>query len=99
VPEVRAGRSISALLDRRDPWATLEAPSPGEARRAARYGALVSQLAAGRLSSADFRRRVESWRPLRSERFLADPDRVLAELEVRRAADVELFHYSSGRRP
>jgi len=97
VPEIRAGRSISALLDRPNPWAELNTPTPGEARRAARYDALVGQLAAGRLSPADFRRRVESWRPIRSEHFLADPDRVLAELEVRRAADIDVFHYASGR--
>lgn len=96
---VRANRAISIYVDRPEPWLVLDSPTPGETRRAARYDALVGQLASGRLSPAIFGRRVAGWRPIRGERFLSDPDRVLAELEHRRARDEELFYYESGRAP
>lgn len=96
-PSVRAGRAISAFVDRPDPWSVVERPTPGEARRLARYDSLVGQLAAGRLSPRAFERRVSAWRSIRGERFLSDPDRVLAEIERRRASDEEIFLYRSGR--
>jgi len=96
-PAVRANRAISVFVDRPDPWMVLAAPTPNETRRAARYDALVGQLASGRLSPAAFNRRISGWRPIRGERFLSDPDRVLAEIERRRASDEELFYYESGR--
>jgi hypothetical protein len=69
-----------------------------DAQRAGRYMALVGRLANREIGPDTFRRRVHSWRPLPGGlRFLADPDAVLAFIEVRRAADVELFVYESGR--
>jgi hypothetical protein len=71
---------------------------PRESRRIARYMSLVGQLADGRISKAGFHRKVSRWRPLpNGMRFLADPDAVLAIIEARRAADVEIFSYESGR--
>ena len=96
-PAVRARRSMSAFVDRPDPWMVVEQPTQGEARRLARYDSLVGQLASGRITSATFQRRVSGWRTIRGERFLSDPDRVLAEIELRRASDLELFYYDSGR--
>jgi hypothetical protein len=40
---------------------------------------------------------VRGWRPIVGERFLSDPDAVLALLEDRRASDLEVFYYESGR--
>ncbi|MGP0108118.1 MAG: hypothetical protein ACLPR9_04515 [Acidimicrobiales bacterium] len=96
-PSVRAGAEISVLLDRPDPWTVLEAPTRLEKTRAARYDALVSNLVQGKISSRAFRRRVDSWVPIRGERWLSDADRVMAVLEGRRAAGEDLFIYRSGR--
>ncbi len=75
----------------------LEAATRREAIRAGRYENLTGQLAAGRISPKRFQERISNWRPIRGERFLADPNRVLAVLEVRRAGEMDLFVYSSGR--
>jgi hypothetical protein len=64
--------------------------------RAGRYADLVGKLDAGRITAAEFRRRVSRWRPIAGERFLADPEAVLAILEQRRARDVEVFVYQFG---
>lgn len=96
-PEVRARRVISVLLDRPDPFVLIEAPSRGEASRAGRYNSFVGKLAAFRMTPKQFERQVSSWRPIRGERFLADPDRVLAWVEARRASGQELFVYEPGR--
>jgi hypothetical protein len=96
-PEVRSGRTISVLLDRPEPFVVLEAASRREASRAGRYDSLTGQLAAGRVTPERFRQMVSAWRPIRGERFLADPDRVLAVMEARRAGEEELFVYRSGR--
>jgi hypothetical protein len=95
--DVRARRSISVLLDRPKPFVILDAPSRGEASRAARYDSLVGKLAAFRMSPKQFERRISGWRPIRGERFLADPNRVLTVLEARRAGEQEIFIYESGR--
>lgn len=96
-PAVRAGAQISVLLDRPDPWTIIEAPTRLEKTRGARYDALVSNLVQGKISSRAFRRRVDSWVPIRGERWLSDSDRVMALLEGRRAAGEDLFIYRSGR--
>jgi hypothetical protein len=96
-PEVRARRIISVLLDRPAPFVILDAPTRLEASRAARYDSYAGQMAARRISPQLFRRKISSWKPIRGERFLADPDRVLAVLESRRAGDEELFVYRNGR--
>jgi hypothetical protein len=96
-PEVRAARAISVLLDRPAPFVILEGPARLEASRAARYDSYAGQLAAGGITPERFQRKISSWRPIRGERFLADPDRVLAVLEARRAGDEELFIYRNGR--
>lgn len=95
--EVREQRSISVLYDRPQPYEVLEGLTRGEIRRAGRYNALVDQLAAGQLSPQAFRRRVSGWAPLRGERLLSDPDRVLAVLEARRASGLEIFRVTSGQ--
>jgi hypothetical protein len=64
--------------------------------RAGRYADFVGKLDIGRLSPAEFGRRVSRWRPIAGERFLADPDAVLAILEQRRAQDVDVFVYQIG---
>jgi len=64
--------------------------------RAGRYGDLVGKLDTGRLSAAEFRRRVRRWRPIEGLRFLSDPDAVLAILDSLRAQDREVFVYDRG---
>ena len=68
-----------------------------DVRRAARYDAFVSNLANGRISAVDFRRKIRAWRPIAGFRFLAEPDAVLALIDELRAADIELFYYEPGR--
>jgi hypothetical protein len=75
----------------------IEGLSRRDVRRAARYGAFVSNLANGRISPAEFRRRIRTWRPIAGFRFLSDPDAVLALIEELRAADIEPFYYEAGR--
>ena len=94
---VRAGRSASVMLDGPPRWELWSNLTRGEMRRATRYDALASNLIQGKVSPAAFRRRIGSWRPIRGERFLADPAAVLAILDARRAGDEETFRCSSGR--
>lgn len=96
-PEVRARRAISVLLDRPDPFVILEAPTRREASRAGRYADLVGKLGAHRISPNTFERMVSAWQPIRDERFLSDPNRVLAVMEARRAGEAEPFVYEPGR--
>jgi hypothetical protein len=65
--------------------------------RAGRYDHLVNLLAARRIAPSAFERRVNSWRPIAGERFLADPEAVLTLLDRLRAEDRETFVYDSGR--
>ena len=91
-------RSMSTLLDRPPRWTVLEDVTRGEARRLARYDAMMSNLVQGDLSPRAFQRRVGSWRPIRGERFLADPAAVMAILDMRRQVGDPVFIYE-GRRP
>ena len=91
-------RAMSTLLDSPPRWAVLDNLTRGEARRLARYDAMMSNLVQGDLSPRAFERRVGAWRPIRGERFLADPAAVLAILDQRRQAGDETFVYL-GRRP
>jgi hypothetical protein len=94
---VRAGRTISAYFGPTATYRDVRRPNRAEARRLGRYDALVGRLSRGEITGAEFRRRVRSWRPVAGEQLASDPDAVLAALEQRRAADLELFSYSSGR--
>ena len=95
-PSTRA-RAMSTLLDSPPRWTVLDDVTRGEARRLARYDAMLSNLVQGDISPSAFRRRVGSWRPIRGERFLADPTAALAILDTRREAGDETFIYV-GRR-
>jgi len=90
---------MPALLDDPPRWRDFDDLSRAEARRVGRYQNLVGQLREGKVTPATFRRQVSSWRPIRGQRFLVDPDAVLAILEVRRSEDNEPFYYHRGRRP
>jgi hypothetical protein len=79
-------------------WATVEAPSPGERRRVARWNSRAGELRHGQLSPERFRRLVGAWSEFRGEGFESTPNRVLATLEERSAAGEELFEYTR-RRP
>ena len=96
-PEFQATSEVSVYFDRPDPWAVLDAPTRLEKRRAGRYASLQAQLAAGKISHRHFQRRVESWAPIRGQRLLADPERVLAAIEARRAADEPTFWSRPGK--
>jgi hypothetical protein len=88
---------MGVYVDNPPRWAELEL-SRRDVRRAARYMAIAGQLSENKITGATFRRRVSGWRPLSNGmRFVADPSEVLALIEARRAADVELFYYESGR--
>jgi len=91
--------TISLMVDDPPRFIVIEALNRRDLRRAGRYDNLVNQLNEGRITSASFERRVGTWRPIAGYTFLADPDAVLAILEERRAADLEVFHYESGRAP
>lgn len=101
----RAGRfrTMSVLLDTPPRSELLSELSRGEARRVARYGEVVRQLLyQGRyrgavMTPARFRRVVGTWRPIRGERFLSDPDAVVALIDELRADDQELFVYERAR--
>lgn len=94
---VRAGRTMSAMFGDGADFREVQSPTRGETQRLGRYNSLVGQLAEGRISPAEFRRKVVSWRPVAGQRLASDPDAVLARLDERRAADRELFEYRSGR--
>jgi hypothetical protein len=89
--------TISLMVDDPPRFVIVEGLIRRDLRRAGRYDHLVRQLDEGRLSPVVFRRRVRSWRPIAGMQFLADPDAVLALLEERRAGDLEVFVYDSGR--
>jgi hypothetical protein len=89
---------MSTLLDRPPRWTVLEDVTRGEARRLARYDAMMSNLVQGDISPPAFERRVGAWRPIRGERFLADPAAVMAILDMRRQVGDPVFIYE-GRRP
>ena len=89
--------SISVMVDNPPRYLILEGLSRRDTRRAGRYEGLVAQLRQGRLTSATFRRRIASWKPIAGYTFLSDPDAVLAILDQLRAEDRETFHYESGR--
>jgi hypothetical protein len=86
-----------ALLDYPPRWAELHGLTRGEARRVGRYMSLVGHLVAGGVTGPAFRRRVRSWRPLRTERLLSTPDAVFALLTERVEAGESTFRYE-GRR-
>ncbi len=92
-------RAMPAMLDDPPRWVEFDDLSRAEARRIGRYLNLARQFSYGRDTPSDFRRHVSSWRPIRGERFLADPDAVLAILETRRVEDQEIFYYRRGRQP
>jgi hypothetical protein len=94
---VRAGRAISAMFGDSAEFRSVRSPTRGETRRLGRYDALVRQLREGKIGGAAFERRVRSWRPVGGQRLASDPDAVLARLDERRAADLELFEYVAGR--
>jgi hypothetical protein len=96
-PQVRSGRSITALIAGRPGLATVEAPTRGEASRIARWNNLVGKLASGAVTPAQFERRVSGWKPVAGQNLESDPGRVLAEIEALRASDTAIFQYSSGR--
>ena len=89
----REARRMSLLLDAPPLYAELGALGRRDRSRVARYDALVSNLAQGRITAAAFRRRVSRWAPIGDQRFLADPAAVLALLEQRRAAGLDTFLY------
>jgi hypothetical protein len=91
--------TISLMVTDPPRFLIIEALNRRDLRRAGRYDNLVNQLYEGRITSASFERRVRGWRPIAEYTFLSDPDAVLAILEERRAADLEVFHYESGRAP
>jgi hypothetical protein len=88
---------ISFFADNPPRRVVIEGLARREVRRAARYDALVSNLAQGTLSPTEFRRRVRSWKPIAGFRFLSDPDGALALVDELRTADREIFVYESGR--
>jgi len=88
---------ISLMVDDPPRFVIIEGLLRRDLRRAGRYDSLVGKLEEHRITPAEFRRRVRSWRPIAGFRFLSDPDAVLALLEERRASDQEVFVYSSGR--
>lgn len=97
-PEVRQGREVPALLEGFDSWVIVRSPSPGDASRISKYQNLVKKLQSGQIRPEAFQRRVSAWRPLESgQRFLSDPQRVLAIEEARRAREEPLPQYKSGR--
>lgn len=91
------GRSMSTLLDDPPRWTVVDELTASEARRVARYASLLGHLAAGEISPRSFRRRVGSWRPIRSGYFLATADVALVLLEERREGGEDVFIYE-GRR-
>lgn len=94
---VRDDRTISAFVGSGAAFVELSGLTRAEVRRLARYDSLVGQLARGQIGGREFRRRVGSWRPVQGLPLASDPEAVLAAVERRRAADVEVFTYRSGR--
>jgi hypothetical protein len=94
---VRGGRAESAYVGRGAEFRVFEGLSRAEARRISRYNSIVGQLSEGRISEREFERKVSTWRQFRGERLTSDPGAVLAQLDIRRAGELELFEYRSGR--
>lgn len=94
------GQRWAIYVDDPPRWVEVEL-RPREGRRAGRYLSLVSRLAENPKSNirkAEFAGTVSAWRPLpNGMRFVADPDAVLLLIEQRRALDLEIFYYESGR--
>lgn len=78
-------------------WADVQAPSPGERRRVARWNSRAGELRRGQITPERFRRLVGSWSEFRGLRFEADPAVVLATLAERAEGGEALFEYR-GRR-
>ena len=95
--QVRAGREMSAFMGEHARFTVYANLTRSEARRLARYDALVGRISTGRLAGAEFERRVSAWRPFRGERFASGPRAVLAALDRRRDDELEVFEYRSGR--
>jgi len=95
--EVRTERTISLLVGDPPRYVEMAGLSRRDVSRAARYDALVSNLAQGRISPAEFKRRVSAWRPIAGHTFVSNPQAALAIAEERRAAGNDLFIYRSGR--
>lgn len=89
--------TVSLLVADPPRFVVIETDNRRDLKRAARYDNLVSQLASGRLSPKAFQRRVGASRPIAGNAFLSDPEAVLAIIESRRAGELDLFIYSSGR--
>lgn len=88
---------ISLMVEDPPRFIIIETDLQLDLRRAGYYDHLVNLLASGQMAPSEFRRRVSSWRPIAGERFLSDPDAVLALLDQLRAEDRETFVYDSGR--
>jgi hypothetical protein len=82
--------------------------TPTEARRITRYLSLLDAQRRGRLSFAEFHRRVKRWAPIRGERLLADPEASVRVIDehlrrtchhrwVRSGSDDYTDHYSCTR--
>jgi hypothetical protein len=94
---VRAGRTMSAFVGPDVVYVEFSGLSRAEATRLGRYNSLVRRLQDGQISRGEFLRIASGWRPVAGQRLSANPEAVLARLEVLRAEDVEVFRYRSGR--
>ena len=92
----REAVSMSAMFEGLG-FSTIEAPTPSERRRIARWNSRAGELRQGQISPHRFSRLVGSWAPLRGEMFEADPAVVLATLAERAEGGEDLFRYE-GRR-
>jgi hypothetical protein len=88
--------SMSAMVASPPRFVVFANLSRPDRSRLGRYGDLSAKLDAGRITPAEFRRRVRRWRPIASEHLLSDPDAVLRLLDERRAQDLEIFVYERG---
>lgn len=95
--EVRANRTMSGFFGDDAEYGEVRRPDRAEARRLGRYDNLVRQLRGGRITGAEFERTVRRMRLLDGRRFASNPQAVLARLEVRKALDLDVFTYVSGR--
>jgi hypothetical protein len=94
---VREGRAASAFFGPDAEYRVVERLTKAEARRLGRVDALVGQLVTRDIEPEEFERRSSRWRPFRGERLTSDPRAVLGRIEQRRAGDLDLFEYRSGR--
>ncbi len=77
-------------------FGSLDDLSRRDISRIGRYGRLVQDLKEGTISPEAFEGRVSRWRPVAGQRFVSDPDTVLALEERRRADGLEAFLMESG---